>query len=153
MERVEILQVAGGSRLEQAFLIRRRVFVEEQKVPAEFEFDGKDATALHLLASADGRSLGTLRIRFPEALGAKIERVAVLSEARGLGVGRRLILRALDLAREAGAAEARLHAQVQARHFYERLGFEATGARFIEDGIPHVLMRRPLQRGTGASAA
>lgn len=134
------------------FEIRRQVFVLEQGVGAALEFDGQDAEATHLLASSDGRPLGTLRVRFLEDdRTAKIERVAVLAEARGHAIGRKLITRALALAAARGAKDARLHAQTRAAGFYRGLGFAASGPVFIEDGIPHVAMNRSITEGVSAS--
>lgn len=145
MQPLEIIRTGSDQSLrQQAFLIRRRVFVDEQQVPEELEFDALDHDAVHLLASRDGRPLGTLRIRFPGSSIAKIERVAVLREARGLKVGRRLVQAALDVAHGQGIEQVVLHAQVQARRFYESLGFAASGGTFIEDGIVHVAMHLRL---------
>lgn len=145
MQPVEVVQAEPGRSLDEAFAIRRRVFVEEQGVPLALEFDQHDAAARHLLARIEQRPVGTLRVRFQDGT-AKIERVAVVAEARGLKVGRQLVLAALDLAERAGAGEGLLHAQVQAQGFYAALGFTAFGGTFIEDGILHVRMRRPLRR-------
>lgn len=145
MPHLVIAEVSDPDSLSHAFAIRRRVFVHEQAVSEALEFDAHDRSASHLLARRDDEAVGTLRIRF---MGggriAKIERVAVLPEARGLAIGRRLILEALARATRAGAASALLHAQTQAEPFYRRLGFETRGAPFIEDGIPHVTMTRTL---------
>jgi predicted GNAT family N-acyltransferase len=152
MTQVEIVEAEGEAARGQAFEVRRLVFVVEQGVPAAFEFDEADRTSSHLLARVDGRPVGTLRLRWPSAGIAKIERVAVLPEARGLKIGRRLVQAALGLARERGCEAALLHAQVRVRRFYEELGFEAVGDTFIEDGILHMAMRRGLaERGEAAA--
>jgi predicted GNAT family N-acyltransferase len=153
MKPVEIERIVTADRLEQAFLVRRRVFMDEQGVPAALEFDGRDEGAVHLLARTGGRPVGTLRIRFPERRRAKIERVAVVTEGRGAGVGRALLGAALEHARAAGADEAHLHAQVQAARFYEGFGFAARGEPFMEDGIRHVLMVLPMRDRAKEDAA
>ncbi|HEY9882746.1 MAG TPA: GNAT family N-acetyltransferase, partial [Thermosynechococcaceae cyanobacterium] len=117
--------------------IRSLVFQIEQGVAADLEFDGQDEAAAHLLASLDGEPIGTARIRTLDAQTAKIERVAVLKAARGLGIGKSIMVEALALLTQAKMAEAHIHAQTAVRGFYQRLGFEPDGGIFIEAGIPH----------------
>jgi predicted GNAT family N-acyltransferase len=145
MPEIEIVEVRSAERLEQAFAIRRAVFVQEQRVSEALEIDGRDDQARHLLAYCNGEPIGTLRLRWLDGgRVAKIERVAVLPRGRGAGIGHALMDRALALADAAGAEEARLHAQTVAQAFYVKLGFVAFGPAFDEDGIPHVVMRRNL---------
>lgn len=152
MTTLTLIEVREPGELQRAFAIRKRVFVDEQGVDEALEIDSHEAASRHLLALSGDLPVGTLRVRLVEAgRVAKIERVAVLSEARGLRVGRALMVEALDLARAAGARTARLHAQVQAQAFYRRLGFASEGAAFIEDGLPHVVMTRPLRTDQGAA--
>jgi predicted GNAT family N-acyltransferase len=140
-----IREAHSPADLEQAFAIRRRVFVEEQNVGEDQEFDGRDEEARHLLASIDGEPAGTLRIRVLDGgWTAKIERVAVLAAERRHRVGRGLMLAALDLALAQGACEARVHAQTAVQAFYAGLGFVPFGAEFEEDGIRHIAMRLML---------
>jgi predicted GNAT family N-acyltransferase len=132
-------------RLERCHAVRRRVFIEEQGVPAEIERDGRDGACLHFLAVAEGAGdVGAARLRVTPGGVAKAERVAVLAGARGLGVGRAL-MRALEgAARDAGHPEVVLGAQAGAIVFYERLGYLPVGPRFMEAGIEHQQMRLPL---------
>jgi predicted GNAT family N-acyltransferase len=112
MPEIEIVEVRSAERLEQAFAIRRAVFVQEQRVSEALEIDGRDDQARHLLAYCNGEPIGTLRLRWLDGgRVAKIERVAVLPRGRGAGIGHALMDRALALADAAGAEEARLHAQ------------------------------------------
>jgi predicted GNAT family N-acyltransferase len=142
MQQIEVVEVRSPERLEQALAIRRAVFVQEQGVSEALEIDGRDDEARHLLALHDDEPVGTLRLRWVEdGRVAKIERVAVLPRARGAKIGQALVEAALALARAAGAEAATLHAQASAQGFYARLGFVAFGPEFIEDGIPHVVMR------------
>lgn len=150
---VEVIEVRDAADRESAFAIRRQVFIDEQAVPAAAEFDEHDTTAVHLLARDGGRPVGTLRIRVPADRTVKIERVAVVADRRGTGVGRALLLAALDQARMRGAREARLHAQVQAQDFYARLGFRTVGGPFMEDGIRHVAMVRQIADAAAEDAA
>ena len=109
------------------------------------EIDGRDDAARHLLALRDGAPVGTLRLRWLDGgRVAKIERVAVLPQARGAKIGQALVEAALAAARTAGAKASLLHAQTSAQGFYARLGFVAFGPEFVEDGIRHVAMSLPL---------
>ncbi|MGW4161039.1 GNAT family N-acetyltransferase [Streptomyces sp. NPDC004788] len=136
------------------FAVRREVFVEEQGVPQEIEYDTYDETAVHVLAiRADGLPLGTGRLLFgADAVGktgadasvGSLGRLAVSKAARGLGVGAALVRAIEDAARERGLAAVDLHAQTQALGFYERLGYAAYGPEFPDAGMPHRAMRRVL---------
>lgn len=126
------------------FSIRHRVFVDEQQVDPELEYDGLDDQAFHLLALVDGQAAGTLRIRFPNGM-AKIERVAVLQEFRTAGIGAALTRAALDRIRaEPGVEKAVLGAQVSVIGFYEKFGFVPVGPEFTDAGIPHQMMELKL---------
>ncbi|MER6983287.1 GNAT family N-acetyltransferase [Streptomyces carpinensis] len=139
---------------EACFAVRKEVFVVEQGVPQEIEYDSYDAVALHVLAVRDdGTPLGTGRLLHGEAAAAKtggdpavgsLGRLAVTEKARGLGVGAALVRAIEDAARERGLAAVDLHAQTHALGFYERLGYEAYGPEFPDAGIPHRAMRRSL---------
>ncbi|MBN8726753.1 MAG: GNAT family N-acetyltransferase [Xanthomonadales bacterium] len=122
--------------------VREQVFVIEQGVPVEDEWDALDEASRHVLARDDaGRAIGTGRLT-PER---RIGRMAVLGEWRGRGVGAALLQALLDLARERGFEAVELHAQSHALPFYERFGFEPFGERFDECGIEHLAMRRALE--------
>ncbi len=129
---------------EQCYDIRKAVFVEEQAVPLELEMDEYDDVAIHfLMRGADGSPLATARLLDKHGL-AKIGRVAVLKDARGLGLGLKLMQLVLEEARRHGFTEAVLDSQTYAIPFYQRLGFMAEGDEFDDAGIPHFLMRRKL---------
>ncbi|MEQ6887869.1 GNAT family N-acetyltransferase [Halomonas sp. CS7] len=125
----------------EATEIRRVVFIEEQCVPVEEEWDGRDSACRHFLAVQDGRPIGTARL-LPDA---HIGRVAVLAEARGRGIGVALMRAAIEAARRDGHLRVELAAQTHALAFYERLGFEAVGGEFMDAGIAHRNMHLPLQ--------
>lgn len=128
-----------------AGMIREAVFVVEQGVPLEMEYDECDSGSLHVVAFGPaGETIGTGRL-LPDG---HIGRLAVLRDWRGKGVGTALMCRLMDAARRQGVAELALHAQVSASGFYERLGFVARGEEFMEVGIPHVLMTRSLPQLT-----
>jgi len=127
--------------------IRRIVFIEEQSVPAELEWDGLDEGAEHFVAFAssdhDARALGTARLRFV-AEAAKAERVAVLASARELGLGRLLMEAIESRVRDRFLTRIRLNAQVAVVPFYERLGYRGEGEVFVEAGIEHLAMSKSL---------
>lgn len=125
--------------VERLRAVREPVFVEEQRVPVELEWDDLDPRSLHVLALSDsGEAIGTGRLT-PER---KIGRMAVLPPWRNRGVGAAMLLRLLESARALGYGEVQLHAQVGAIDFYLRHGFQAYGDRFEEAGIQHQSMRR-----------
>ncbi|KUM76651.1 GNAT family N-acetyltransferase [Streptomyces griseorubiginosus] len=139
---------------EACFTVRKEVFVGEQGVPEDIEYDAYDAVALHVLAvREDGVPLGTGRLLFGEAAAGKtggdasvgsLGRLAVTQAARGLGVGAALVRAIEDAARARGLAAVDLHAQTRALGFYERLGYVAYGPEFPDAGIAHRAMRRVL---------
>ncbi|WP_105968528.1 GNAT family N-acetyltransferase [Streptomyces geranii] len=139
---------------EACFAVRKEVFVVEQRVPEDLEYDEYDAGALHVLAvREDGVALGTGRLLSGEAAVGRtggdltvgsLGRLAVRKEARGLGVGVALVRGIEEAARELGLAAVDLHAQTSALGFYERLGYVGYGGEFYEAGIAHLAMRRSL---------
>ncbi len=120
--------------------IRTKVFQTEQGVSAELEFDGLDDGAVHLLAYLNDRAVGTARIRNIDAVTAKIERLAVLPEARKQGIGKQLMESALETISAQNKSQVIVHAQEYIARLYQQLGFEIIGARFTEAGIAHVKM-------------
>ncbi len=121
--------------------IRAAVFIVEQKVPRDLEWDEMDALSRHALAFApDGTALGTGRL-LPDG---HIGRMAVLREWRGRGVGAALLEALLKQALRLGYRKLRLHSQIQAAGFYARYGFVAQGPEYEEAGIPHVTMELGL---------
>ena len=123
--------------------LRWTVFVEEQSVPPSLEIDEHDASsAVHALALLDGVPAGAGRFVLVEPALARIGRMAVIDDARGNGVGMAL-LRFLEAeARKRGASRFTLNAQVSARRFYEKAGYQAIGPVFDDAHIPHVRMDR-----------
>lgn len=122
--------------------VREQVFIQEQHVPVELEWDGEDETALHVLAeSPDGKVIGTARMLEDGHIG----RVAVLPAWRGRGIGSELMRALLRYAEQAGLKSVYLDAQVDAIDFYARLGFSASGDVFMDAGIPHRHMRLILK--------
>jgi YbgC/YbaW family acyl-CoA thioester hydrolase len=140
------VRVGGWAELGvDAQAIRTRVFVDEQKIPAELEYDVADAGCTHAVAcNRFGRALATGRLLDHAPGVGRIGRMAVLPAMRGTGVGRSVLDALTAAAREQGYAELLLHAQASAAGFYARAGFAARGPAFEEAGIAHVEMVKAL---------
>ncbi|MEA5597775.1 GNAT family N-acetyltransferase [Rivularia sp. UHCC 0363] len=121
-------------------IIRRRVFQDEQKVEVELDFDGKDKFCPQLIAYLDNAVVGTARIRYLDHKTAKIERLAVLSYARGNGIGKKIMQKALEVIASENISEVTINAQEYIKGLHQQLGFEQVGDVFQEAGIPHVKM-------------
>lgn len=151
--------VSSPECFQEALALRFEVFCGEQNVPADLEHDAEDALAWHaLVRDADGSVVGTGRVLRMREDGtqdslhavarpgdvARIGRMAVRRELRRNGIGERVLKALQREAADAGLARATLHAQCQARRFYNRLGYVEEGALFTEAGIEHVTMTRRL---------
>lgn len=118
--------------------IRQEVFIDEQKVPRDVEWDGEDETSHHYLAINEaGQHIGCARL-MPSG---QIGRMAVVSTERRNGIGFKLLEAALEHAHELGFREVYLHAQLHALAFYQKAGFVAYGDQFVEAGIDHRAMK------------
>lgn len=125
------------------YAVRHQVFVIEQGVSEGLEFEGEGPHCLHFAAFEGARAIACLRVTPQEDI-AKIERVAVLAEARKTGVGAALMRAVMaDLARQ-GFVSAKLGSQITAQGFYEKLGFVAYGPEFLDADMPHIMMKRGL---------
>jgi predicted GNAT family N-acyltransferase len=118
--------------------IRESVFIQEQGVSPEQEWDSDDAKATHFLAYEGDFAVGTARLLADGSIG----RMSVLKDWRGLHIGERLLKAAVTEAERLGLKQQFLTAQVHAAGFYERLGFTAVSEEFLEAGIPHIDMLR-----------
>ncbi len=125
--------------------IRSAVFIDEQRIPAEMEWDAADAGCVHAVAyNRMGMPLATGRLLEHVPGTAKIGRMAVLASVRGSGIGRAVLDALMGAARARGEREVLLHAQTSAAAFYLRAGFQPRGPEFDEAGIAHVEMVRGL---------
>ena len=143
---VQVTRISSKKELAKAYTIRTRVFVIEQGVPKEIEMDRDDKRAIHFLAFASGKAVGTARVVMHRG-NAKIGRMAVLKAHRGRGIGTKLLRRAIVMAKKQGAQQIYLHAQVPVIGFYEAMAFRCVGLVFKEAGIPHrkmVLTKRSI---------
>jgi putative N-acetyltransferase (TIGR04045 family) len=142
----DLLQVRlarTDDELRAALELRRRVFCDEQGVPPAADRDGRDAEATHVVALEGDRLIGTCRLLF-RGRTARLGRLAVEPAFRRQGVGGALLREAAAASRSAGAEMIELHAQTYARELYERDGYAENGKEFLEEGIPHVTMRKAL---------
>jgi predicted GNAT family N-acyltransferase len=133
--------------LHKAFLIREKVFVDEQGVPLEEEFDQFDTLegeCEHILVYYQEEAVGTGRVRYINHFG-KLERICILEHYRKYGIGKVIIQTLEEIARKKGMTHAKLHGQTQAEGFYHKLGYHTSSDIFIEADIPHVLMIKSLE--------
>lgn len=128
--------------------VRQSVFQLEQGIDPALDWDGQDETAQHLIATLQGKPVGTARLRSLENQIAKVERLAVLPQHRGQGIGRQIMVAALDYLTQQAISVVILHAQVQTEKFYRQLGFEPQGEIFFEAGIPHRKMSQKFKNST-----
>ena len=137
MNPLDILIKPWHEASKEAFLIRQKVFIQEQGVPEDLELDGLDPTSKHALAYEDKLCVGTGRLVHLDSRRAQIGRMAVLSAFRNRGIGKAVLSRLITLARAEGVLTLMLHSQVSAIPFYAKLGFITEGAIYDEAGIPH----------------
>lgn len=140
---IKVVQIQDRAQMDQAWAIRRRVFIEEQHVPQEIEMDADDEHALHALALDGDTPVGCGRM-VAHGDHVKIGRMAVLRELRGTGIGRRVLEFLMEAARQQGFRSAVLHAQLTAEGFYLKNGYVPRGEPFEEAGIMHRLMDHDL---------
>ena len=146
MTRTGVQVATAPEERADALAVRKRVFVDEQGVPADLERDGRDGTAVHFVAYADGgEAVGAARLRRIDGTTGKVERVAVSADRRGEGWGRRLMAGVEAAAADRDLTELTVHAQSEVVGFYRRLGYEAEGEEFEVAGIPHRTMQKSLR--------
>ena len=125
--------------------LRYEVFVNEQEIDPELEWDAADETAVHaVIVNKLGQAVATGRLLQPQSHVAQIGRMAVNKALRGGSLGRLVVSTLIDKARQRGDREVLLHAQCSAEGFYRRLGFTAHGDIFLDAGIEHIEMRMHL---------
>lgn len=141
MSEFKIAEITWEDNSHELAVIRRQVFVIEQNVPEELEWDGIDPQCRHVVArDLEGRPIGTARL-LPDG---HIGRMAVLKSWRGKGVGGAMLDYFIEAARQAGHPHIVLHAQIHAMPFYAKRGFLPEGEDFMDAGIPHRSMRLDL---------
>ena len=133
----QILQVNWQGAENDLRIIRTKVFIEEQQVAPDFEWDEIDTTAVHLLAMSENLPIACLRIIKYQ----KIGRMAVLKDYRAMGLGMALLLEAIKICKKQGTKNIYLTAQTHAIGFYKRVGFKEVSAVYQDANIPHVDMQ------------
>lgn len=140
---LQVKSKAGITELtEDAKHIRSLVFVQEQHIPADLEFDNQDKTGIHYVGyrTDNKQPVTTARIHLQEELW-HVGRVATIKKMRGQGIGKQLLEQIILDAHNEGVSGLILGAQLQASDFYKRLGFVQVGDDFEEAGIPHIEMK------------
>ncbi len=148
--RTGVVTATDSAERQDAFGIRYEVFVKEQGVPEELEWDGLDADAVHFVAYDRGIVVGAARLRLLDDETGKVERVAVLTARRGEGWGRQIMEAVEEEAMNHDLNTLKLNAQTSAVGFYRSLGYDGEGPVFEEAGIPHVEMSKSLVDATVA---
>ncbi len=140
LSRVTIQQVTWQVAEIELRAVRAPVFIEEQFVTPEFEWDDIDASAVHLLATYENQPIACLRIIHYQ----KIGRMAVIKQWRGIGLGAALLQKAISICKEHGSKSIYLSAQTHAINFYQKAGFTQISEEYCDVDIPHVDMRLDL---------
>lgn len=135
-----IKEVTYASSIELIHNVRYAVFVAEQNVPQDLEFDDQDPMSIHVVAFKNLVPIGTGRL----ASDGKIGRMAVLKNFRKQGIGRKILLKLIQIGREKGIRKYYLSSQCHAIPFYEKMDFIAEGPTYLEAGINHRLMKRRI---------
>ncbi|MFD1705662.1 GNAT family N-acetyltransferase [Siminovitchia sediminis] len=141
---MKVIQAETESQLQDAFYIRKKVFVEEQHVPLDIEIDEHEDNAAHfVLYDETGKAAGAGRFRILNGKG-KVERICILPKYRGKGAGAQVMQAIEDYAKTALVDELVLSAQTYAIPFYEKLGYKVVSDEFLDAGIPHRKMTKKL---------
>ena len=140
---IKFIDVNRPGALEDSFYVRREVFIKEQNVPEEEEFDELDLKAHHVIVYANAKPVATGRL-VQNGKSCLIGRICVLNECRGKQIGKLVVEKLLEKAAEIKAEEVHVHAQTHAVNFYEKLGFTAYGDTYLESNIERISMVKNL---------
>ncbi|MBT2688302.1 GNAT family N-acetyltransferase [Bacillus sp. ISL-47] len=138
---MEVKIVATEQQLQDAFSVRKLVFIHEQNVPEEEEIDQYEDESAHFVLYDDGKPAGAGRFRTVDGVG-KVERICVLQKNRKSGSGKAIMKKIEEYAKDQGLPALKLNAQTQAIPFYEKLGYEVISEEFMDAGIPHRTMKK-----------
>ena len=136
--------VTNDAELQEAFEVRRQVFVREQGISEDLVFDEHDREALHMVVKDGERIIGSARVQFLADNQAKLERMAVLKRYRRKGIGREMLLFLETVWKDKQVRQVIIHAQLEVVPFYKFCGFDELGLPFREAGIKHIKMRKQL---------
>ena len=138
MNDIDIAIVNWSEKQAEITSVRQAVFIEEQNIPENIDFDGSDTDYIHVLATdKNGRPIGTARINSKGRIG----RMAVLKNYRRQGIGRKMIQALMDYGRKNSITDFHVSSQVTAVGFYRKMGFETSGEEFLEAAIKHINMK------------
>lgn len=137
-------RATNTSELKGAFAVRREVFIYEQNISEDEEYDGLDDTCRHYIAQNGNNVIGTARVRDISQDCMKIERMAVLPTYRRKGVGTGILKVIEEEFKKGPVTELILHAQMDAFLFYKACAFQEVGETFYEAGIEHIKMQKKL---------
>ncbi|WP_096435645.1 GNAT family N-acetyltransferase [Alteribacter populi] len=140
---MEVRVVQSAKEKEDAYFVRRVVFVDEQQVPEEEEIDQYEQDAIHFVAYDEQKPVGAGRLRILDDIG-KVERICVLKEYRKRGVGDLLMKKIEEEVTRHSIEELKLNAQTSAETFYTKLGYKVFSGEFFDAGIPHVAMKKQV---------
>jgi predicted GNAT family N-acyltransferase len=135
--------VENQSELNDAYSVRKTVFIHEQNVPAEEEIDQHEDEATHFVLYKDDSPVGAGRFRLFDHYG-KVERICVLKEMRKIGAGKAIMDKIETFASSQGLQKLKLNAQTHAIPFYSGLGYEVISEEFMDAGIPHKTMVKQI---------
>jgi predicted GNAT family N-acyltransferase len=140
---VTVKIVENQKELDDAFSVRKTVFIHEQNVPAEEEIDQYEEEATHFVMYKDKSPIGAGRFRVLDGYG-KVERICVLKVARKSGAGKAIMGEIEKFASTKGVNKLKLNAQTHAIPFYSGLGYEVVSEEFLDAGIPHKTMVKKI---------
>jgi predicted GNAT family N-acyltransferase len=136
--------VTSDVELQEAFEVRRQVFVREQGISEALVFDGHDREALHMVVKDGKRVIGSARVQFLTDNQAKLERMAILKRYRRQGIGKEMLLFLDAVWKNKQVQQVIIHAQFEVVPFYKLCGFDESGLPFREAGIKHIKMCKRL---------
>ncbi|WP_394235362.1 GNAT family N-acetyltransferase [Niallia oryzisoli] len=140
---LDVQIISNQQQQNDAFAIRKKVFVEEQQVPPEEEIDKLESESTHFILYINEEPAGAGRFRTVDGYG-KVERICVLKDYRGTGAGKAIMEKIEAYAKKEGFTRLKLNAQTHAIPFYSRLGYEVTSEEFLDAGIPHKTMMKEI---------
>lgn len=140
---LETIVANTPEQIQDALKIRTEVFVDEQQISTELEFDGLDEESIHFVSYDENSPIAAGRLRTIETTG-KVQRICVLKDYRGKHIGNKIMHLIHETAKKNGLKQLVLHAQESAIPFYEKLGYQISSERFMEAGIPHAEMKLEL---------
>lgn len=145
---ITVTLVHTPEELEDAFFVRREVFVKEQGIPLPLEQDEYDDESQHIVAYHDGHPIAAGRVRLIDSTVAKVDRICVLPAFRRQQVGVRMMQKLEDyvvqLPKSIQIQTIKIYAQTHAVPFYEKMNYHVTSPEFIDGGIPYRAMEKSL---------